>query len=132
MIDIKKIKKWLMRIQLQELQINSKREQVSKNKKFKEQFEIISIDFDDEEMQLIQEINDFILIRKEVKDAILKIIDVKGKVVLEHHYLLGKTLWQIAQEFGENLRNIERIHKKALAELGQIIEENSNEDEKTN
>lgn len=59
----------------------------------------------------------------EVKDGISKLImsvpDLQQRLVLEQHYLLFLTWEEIAEKFYMSLRNVQYIHKKALAWLEQ-------------
>lgn len=57
----------------------------------------------------------------DVKDGISKLImsvpDLQQRLVLEQHYLLFLTWEQIAEKCYMSLRNVQYIHKKALAWL---------------
>ena len=59
----------------------------------------------------------------DVKDGISKLImsvpDLQQRFVLEQHYLLFLTWEEIAEKFFMSLRNVQYIHKKALARLEQ-------------
>lgn len=72
---------------------------------------------------LEEEINRRIDRYVDVKEGISRLIDgipdLQQRLVLEQHYLLFLTWEQIADKFFMSVRNVQYIHKKALAWLEQ-------------
>ena len=77
-------------------------------------FANIIANLDETEQQLNDDVLKLCILQREISQAIDAVDDVDCSLVLSKRYLLMKDWEQIADEMGYGIRQIFRIHKKAL------------------
>lgn len=71
------------------------------------------------EEEINRQIDRYVDIKDGISKLIMSVPDLQQRFVLEQHYLLFLTWEEIAEKFFMSLRNVQYIHKKALAWLEQ-------------
>lgn len=71
------------------------------------------------EEEINRQIDRYVDIKDGISKLIMSVPDLQQRFVLEQHYLLFLTWEEIAEKFYMSLRNVQYIHKKALAWLEQ-------------
>lgn len=75
----------------------------------------------DLEMEINHAIDDYVDMKKEVTAIINKITNPDYLEVIQKHYILYKSLEQIACEMGYTYRNVCYLHGKALQEVAVLM-----------
>lgn len=68
-------------------------------------------------VELAQEICELASAKRKIEQDIRGIEDDKQRLILEKHYIDGKTFERIAEDMGYDYRWIRRLHKKAIEKL---------------
>ena len=71
------------------------------------------------EEEINRQIDRYVDIKDSISQLIMGVPDLQQRLVLEQHYLLFLTWEEIADKYFMSLRNVQYIHKKALAWLEQ-------------
>ena len=69
------------------------------------------------EEEINRQIDRYVDLKEDISRLITGVPDLQQRLVLEQHYLLFLTFEQIAEKCYMSLRNVQYIHKKALAWL---------------
>ena len=71
------------------------------------------------EEEIDRQIDRYVDLKEDISKLIMTVPDLQQRLVLEQHYLLFLTWDEIAEKFFMSVRNVQYIHKKALAWLEQ-------------
>ena len=71
------------------------------------------------EEEIDRQIDRYVDLKDDISRLIMSVPDLQQRLVLEQHYLLFLTWEEIAEKCFMSLRNVQYIHKKALAWLEQ-------------
>ena len=71
------------------------------------------------EEEIDRQIDRYVDLKEDISRLIMTVPDLQQRLVLEQHYLLFLTWDEIAEKFFMSVRNVQYIHKKALAWLEQ-------------
>lgn len=71
------------------------------------------------EEEIDRQIDRYVDVKDDISKLIMSVPDLQQRLILEQHYLLFLTWEEIADKCFMSLRNVQYIHKKALAWLEQ-------------
>ena len=71
------------------------------------------------EEEIDRQIDRYVDVKDDISKLIMSVPDLQQRLILEQHYLLFLTWEEIADRCFMSLRNVQYIHKKALAWLEQ-------------
>lgn len=84
------------------------------------------------EEEIRTDIERLIALKREISEVIDRVENPKRRAVLRFRYINYKSFEQIAVDMDMTERNIYHIHRKALRDVGKILEENSYAEEQEN
>ena len=69
------------------------------------------------EEEIDRQVDRYVDLKEDISRLIMTVPDLQQRLVLEQHYLLFLTWEEISEKFFMSVRNVQYIHKKALAWL---------------
>ena len=84
------------------------------------------------EEEISADIDKLVELKREISEVIDRVENPKRRAVLRFRYINYKSSEQIAVDMDMTERNIYHIHRKALRDVGKILEENNYAEEQEN
>ena len=84
------------------------------------------------EEEISADIDKLVELKREISEVIDRVENPKRRAVLRFRYINYKSFEQIAADMYMTERNIYHIHRKALRDVGKILEENNYAEEQEN
>ena len=84
------------------------------------------------EEEISADIDKLVELKREISEVIDRVENPKRRAVLRFRYINYKSFEQIAVDMYMTERNIYHIHRKALRDVGKILEENNYSEEQEN